>query len=91
MQIINSYRRHIKAFDMAIFGSSEENDIDNKGQIQNSISIGETVTTYGNELVILLAIISGIKIFEVMMYAYRTFRRSLKKTLSRRSDAADNV
>lgn len=73
---------------MGIFGSSEETDIDNKGQIQNTISIGETVASYGNELVILLAIISGIKIFEVIMYSYRTFRRSLKRTLSERSSGA---
>lgn len=73
---------------MAIFGSSEENDIDNKGQIQNTISIGETVATYGNELVILLGIIAGIKIFEVLMYAYRTFRRSIKRAINDRAPAA---
>lgn len=78
---------------MGFFGSSEETDIDNKGQIhnQNTISIGETVATYGNELVILLGIISGIKIFEVIMYAYRTFRRSLKRTLGDRPGAAGEV
>lgn len=77
---------------MGIFGSSEENEIDNKGQIQNTISIGETVETYGNELVILLGIISGVKMFEVIMYAYRTFRRSLKRAINdRRAGAADDV
>lgn len=70
---------------MGLFGSSEENDIDNKGSIQNSISIGETVTTYGNELVILLGIICGIKVFEVLIYAYKTFRRGLKRSLNDRS------
>lgn len=70
---------------MGFFGSSEENDIDTKGQIQNSISIGETVTTYGNELVILLGVISGIKVFEVVMYAYRVCRRSLKRSLNKRN------
>lgn len=76
---------------MGIFGSSEETDIDNKGSVQNTISIGETVATYGNELVILLGIISGIKIFEVIMYAYRTFRRSLKRAVSERAGAAGEV
>lgn len=76
---------------MGIFGSSEETDIDNKGSVQNTISIGETVATYGNELVILLGIISGIKIFEVIMYAYRTFRRSLKRAVSERPTAAGDV
>lgn len=73
---------------MGIFGSSEETDIDNKGSIQNTISIGETVETYGNELVILLGIISGIKVFEVIMYAYRTFRRSLKRAINDRAGSA---
>lgn len=76
---------------MGIFGSSEENDIDNKGSIQSTISIGETVETYGNELVIMLSIISGIKILEVMVYFYRTFRRNLKRTLNKRGSATDDV
>lgn len=77
---------------MGIFGSSEETEIDNKGSVQNTIAIGESVKTYGNELVILLAIISGVKIFEVLMYTYRAFRRSLKKNLSSRGHhAADDV
>lgn len=76
---------------MGFFGSSEETDIDNKGSVQNTISIGETVATYGKELVILLGIISGIKIFEVTMYAYRTFRRSLKRAVSERTTATGDV
>lgn len=66
---------------MGIFGDSEENNIDQKGSIQNNIAITETVTTYGNEVVILLGIIAGIKVFEVIIFAYKTFRRNLKKKL----------
>lgn len=66
---------------MGIFGDSEENDIDQKGSIQNNIQFTETVITYGHEVVILLGIIAGIKIFEVIIFAYKTFRRNLKNKL----------
>lgn len=67
---------------MGIFGDSEENDIDQKGSIQNNISFTESISTYGNEVVILLGIIAAIKIFEVIIYSYKTFRRNLKKKLA---------
>lgn len=66
---------------MGLFGDSEENNIDQKGSIQNNIQFTETVSTYGNEVVILLGIIAGIKVFEVIVYLYKTFRRNIKREL----------
>lgn len=75
---------------MGIFGDSEETNIDQKGSIQTSISFTESVTTYGNEVVILLGIIAAVKIFEVIMFAYKTCRRDLKKKLTARNQRQTN-
>lgn len=72
---------------MGIFGNSEENDIDQKGSIQNNISFTESVTTYGNEVVILLGIIATIRVFEFIVFAYKAFRRSLKRKLAETTNA----
>lgn len=66
---------------MGLFGDSEENNIDQKGSIQNNISFTESVTHYGNEVVILLGIIAAVKIFEIIIFVYKTFRRNLKRKL----------
>lgn len=67
---------------MGIFGDSEETHIDQKGSIQTNIAFTESVTTYGNEVVILLGITTTIKVIEVIIFAYKTFRRNLKKKLN---------
>lgn len=87
----NSRSKHTKQTTMGIFGNSEENDIDQKGSIQNNISFTESVTTYGNEVVILLSIIAGVKVFEVIIYAYKTFRRNLKRNLTEKPGNGGNL
>lgn len=64
---------------MGIFGDSEENNVDQKGSVLTNITFTKTVSEYGNEMVILLGIIAGIKVFEVIIFTYKSFRRNMKK------------
>lgn len=61
--------------------SSKEENTENKGQVQNNIAIGEPVEVHNQKSTILLAIICVIKVLEVLIYFYKSFRRNLKKNL----------
>lgn len=76
---IYQLQRNNQTDKMGLFGSDESNE--NSGKIQNSISINDTVTTYGNELTMLLAIIVGIKIIETAIFLQKSLCRRIRKNL----------
>lgn len=61
--------------------SSKESNTENQGQVQNNIAIGKPVEVHNQENTILLGIICGIKVLEVVIYFYKSFRRNLKRNL----------
>lgn len=73
-----------KSYDSVMGGSSskEGKNVENSGAVQNNINIGKTMEVHNWENTILLSIICAIKIVEVLIYAYKSFRRNLKRNLS---------
>lgn len=65
-----------------LWGSDEEKHIENSGGVTNKVVIGNKVGIINIEMLILLAIICGIKIFEVICYIYRRHYHNLKKKVS---------
>lgn len=62
--------------------SKEETNTENKGQVQNNIAIGKPpLEVHNMENTILLGVICVIKVLEVVIYFYKSFRRNLKKNL----------
>lgn len=58
---------------------SKEENVKNDGQVQNNVTIGHTVDVSSNEIVILLAMICAIKLIELAVYLFRSFKKDLKK------------
>lgn len=59
--------------------SKEETGIKNQGQVQNNVTIEHTVDVTSDEIVILLAVICAIKIIELAVYIFRSYKKDLTK------------
>lgn len=67
-------------------GSSSKQETENSGQVQNTISvntISDTVHTYGTEIIMLLSAIVLIKILELFIFIYKSYRRQLRREFAR--------
>lgn len=64
-------------------GKSSADTVDSKGEIQNNntieIELGKENNIQNNALMLLVAILTLIKIIEVVVYAVNAFKRSMKK------------
>lgn len=61
------------------WGSDEEKHIENTGGVTNRVIVGGTVSIANFEIILLLAIICAIKIFEVVSYIYRRHYGTIRK------------
>lgn len=61
--------------------SKEEQNVQNSGSVHNNITIGKPMEVHNQENTILLAILCTIKILEMVIYVYKSFRRGLKRNL----------
>lgn len=78
----NSLSKHI---DMGGSSTKEESNVENNGSVQNNITIGKTMEVHNRENTILLGILVAIKILEMLIYVYKSFRRSLKRNIITRT------
>lgn len=63
--------------------SKEEKNTENSGAVQNNIHVNnKPMEVHNSENTILLGIICTIKLLEMVIYIYKSFRRSLKKNLA---------
>lgn len=69
-------------FIMGGSSSKEEGKTENSGAVQNNITVGKTMEVHNTENSILLGIICAIKVLEILIYLYKSFRRSLKRNLN---------
>lgn len=64
-------------------GSSSKDESNVEGNsVQNNISFGKTMEVHNRENSILLGIICAIKILEILIYLFKSFRRSVMRNLS---------
>lgn len=70
-------------YDTKMGGSSskETQNVENSGQVQNNIHINKTMEVHNAENSMLLGIICAIKVLEVVIFVYKSFRRGLKRKL----------
>lgn len=67
---------------MGLFSSkSETKTAENHGQMQNNLTIGNTVDVYSHENTILLGLICAIKIIELIIFIVKSCKRNIKKTI----------
>lgn len=64
---------------MGLFGSSEEQNIDNKGEVNNNVIVQNPVTIQSEEMVTLLGIICILKITEFIYVCFKAYQRYVKK------------
>ena len=67
-------------------GSSNSKVSDNNGEIVNNIEIANTEDFQSKEQTILLGIIAAVKIFEVILFIFRTYNKTMKKKLNARGN-----
>lgn len=65
-----------------LWGSDEEKHTENSGGVTNKVVIGNKVDIINVEMLVLLGIICGIKVFEVICYIYRRHYQGMKKRMS---------
>jgi hypothetical protein len=76
---------------MGWFGSSEENDIDNKGSVNSNITITETVPIHNDHLITLLYIIAIIKCLEFFYILFKSYNKMNKKKYLNRAASINNL
>lgn len=67
---------------MGLFSSKEESKTaENHGQMQNNLTIGNTVDVYSQENTVLLGIICAVKVIEMIIFIVKSCKRDIKKTI----------
>lgn len=69
--------------------SKDEKNTENSGAVQNNIHVGKPMEVHNSENSILLGIICAIKILEMIIYLFKSFRRSLKRNLNANNNGAN--
>lgn len=70
--------------------SKEEQTVENSGAVQNNIHVQtRPMEVHNSENTILLGIICTIKILEMIIYLFKSFRRSLKRNLTVTNNGAN--
>lgn len=62
-----------------LWGSEEQKTVENTGGVTNKVVIGGRVDIINIEMMIMIGIICGIKIFETISYIYRRHYQNVKK------------
>lgn len=70
---------------MGIFGSSEEQTIDNTGEVNNNVIVSNPVDIRSEEVVTLLSIICALKMLEFAYICFKAYQRHLKKKYQQQS------
>lgn len=77
---------------LSIMGTknSKQEKIDSSGTVNNNVILTNTdiVNVYSQELVYLMAVLIGLKVFEIIMFMYLKHRRHWKKTYINRGNPA---
>lgn len=63
---------------MGFFGSSEEKEVDTTGTVNNNMVVN-TVDVSSDEITTLLSILVVIKVIELLLYIYKSWRNGLKR------------